>query len=263
MTFRSLLSTIAALSLGARADACPEVRAHGPNVAQGGRAVAIAVRPDADTHLVVASETGGLFRSTNAARRGGVGGLRALRNGVSYGARPDVLTGRRARDSAPRTTAHLAQPTAGGTWTQPAARSSALRTPSRRAPTRCRSRSRAVWVATTAGCPEPDGSATWTPCGSNRGGRAHGLPAAPRMVGECGRSAGGRRGGRRLFQIRSPRRLAARGEAGRRAASPRESTSSPSRAARRAMVTSRGAGVDGLWMRGTAGELDARDGRST
>jgi hypothetical protein len=36
-----------------------------PNVANGGRAVAIAVKPTDSTHIVVASETGGLFRTTN------------------------------------------------------------------------------------------------------------------------------------------------------------------------------------------------------
>ena len=36
-----------------------------PNVANGGRAVAIAVKPTDSTHIMVASETGGLFRTTN------------------------------------------------------------------------------------------------------------------------------------------------------------------------------------------------------
>ncbi len=53
------------LLLAVFAAGCSAVRETPPNVRAGGRAFAIAVRPDRDTHLIVASETGGLFRSTN------------------------------------------------------------------------------------------------------------------------------------------------------------------------------------------------------
>src|ERR1700675_2225680 len=41
------------------------VRPFQPNIANGGRAVAVAVKPADSTNIVVASETGGLFRTTN------------------------------------------------------------------------------------------------------------------------------------------------------------------------------------------------------
>src|SRR5574341_70075 len=62
---RKLRWSLTAVLLTGCADACPEVRAIQPNVPEGGRAFAIAVRPDNDKTLIVASETGGIFRSTN------------------------------------------------------------------------------------------------------------------------------------------------------------------------------------------------------
>jgi hypothetical protein len=48
MSFRSMRSCLTVLICTACADACPEVREFQPNVPEGGRAFAIAVRPDND-----------------------------------------------------------------------------------------------------------------------------------------------------------------------------------------------------------------------
>lgn len=44
---------------------CSAVREYQPNVPQGGRAVTIAVHPTIPLQMYVASETGGLFSTTN------------------------------------------------------------------------------------------------------------------------------------------------------------------------------------------------------
>lgn len=60
----SLLVSATAFLLAARAHFSP-VSPMQPNIPNGGRAVAIAVDPGSDNNIVVASESGGLFRSTS------------------------------------------------------------------------------------------------------------------------------------------------------------------------------------------------------
>lgn len=56
---------LAVVSLIVTLCGCTKVNPLQPNISNGGRAVAIAVKPGDSTHIVVASETGGLFRTTN------------------------------------------------------------------------------------------------------------------------------------------------------------------------------------------------------
>lgn len=170
MRFRSVLPSVAALSLGACAEACPEVRAHQPNVAQGGRAMAIAVRPDDDARLVVASETGGLFRSTDAgATWRHVGGFPShFLHDVAYASlAPDVLVATtRSRFRTVNDGGIWRSTDGGATWTQPAG---ALPAPSAHCPSRpsahgisFQPQSRNVWVATDCGLSRStDDGATW------------------------------------------------------------------------------------------------------
>lgn len=65
MLSRSLQQLPAVILLMALCACVGPVRPFQPNIANGGRAVAIAVKPADSTNIVVASETGGLFRTTN------------------------------------------------------------------------------------------------------------------------------------------------------------------------------------------------------
>ena len=63
---RRYLQAISAVSFLMALGACGgPVQPMQPNIANGGRAVAITVKPGDSTNIVVASETGGLFRTTN------------------------------------------------------------------------------------------------------------------------------------------------------------------------------------------------------
>ena len=58
-------SFAALLAVSALFTGCTPLRPMQVNIPNGGRAVALAVHPTDDTHIIAASETGGLFRSTN------------------------------------------------------------------------------------------------------------------------------------------------------------------------------------------------------
>lgn len=171
MSFRTARSSLTALIFGACAEACPEVRAHQPNVAEGGRAFAIAVRPDNDKHLIVASETGGLFRSTD-------GGVKwdhlsffpsNFVHDVAYAslAPKIVIASTRSRFLTVNDGGIWRSTDGGTTWAQPAG---ALPAPSPRCPSRPSAHgisflplSQTVYVATDCGLSRSnDNGATWT-----------------------------------------------------------------------------------------------------
>jgi len=171
MSFRSIRSSLTVLIFTACADACPEVREFQPNVPEGGRAFAIAVRPDNDKHLIVASETGGLFRSTN----GGVEWDHLpffpshFVHDVSYAslAPQIVIATTRSRFLTVNDGGIWRSTDGGTTWSQPAG---ALPAPSRNCPSRPSANglsflplSRVVYVATDCGLSRSaDNGATWT-----------------------------------------------------------------------------------------------------
>lgn len=141
-----------------------EVVARPPDIPAGGRAVAIAVRPDDEQRIIVASETGGLFRTFN-------GGATWIRSGsflpiflhdvefASLG--PDiVLATTRARYRAVSEGGIWRSTDGGDSWSQPAG---ALPSASRNCPSRpsayeiaFQPLSRTVWVATDCGLSRSD-----------------------------------------------------------------------------------------------------------
>lgn len=164
------LSIVALVATGC-ADACPEVREVAPNVSQGGRAFAIAVKPDDDKTAIVASETGGLFRTTNR-------GVKwdhltffpsNFVHDVAYAslAPKTVIATTRSRFKNPNDGGIWRSTDGGITWAQPA---NALPAPSRDCPVRPSAHgisyqplSRTVWVATDCGLSRSsDDGATWT-----------------------------------------------------------------------------------------------------
>jgi hypothetical protein len=142
-----------------------------PDVPEGGRAVAIAVRPGNDKEMVVASETGGLFRSVDGGRSWGhVDGLRShLVRDVEYSPNePRVLIAATGED--------YQIPNGGGIWRSPDGGFTWVRPPSATPPesARCRSTngaysvsfepgSNTVLVATDCGvATSTDRGVTWT-----------------------------------------------------------------------------------------------------
>ncbi|MBK8250127.1 MAG: hypothetical protein IPK85_22460 [Gemmatimonadetes bacterium] len=142
-----------------------------PNLAAGGRAVAIAVKPDDDQRLVVASETGGLFRSFDA----GASWLQVpgfpshFLHDVTFAALgPEILIATtRSRFRAVNDGGIWRSTDGGASWTQPAG---ALPPPSRNCPARPSAYAisflpltRTVYVATDCGLSKStDNGVTWT-----------------------------------------------------------------------------------------------------
>jgi hypothetical protein len=169
---RQLPSALLVLSVLTASASCrrSEVVSRQPNIPAGGRAVAIAVRPDNEQRILVASETGGVFRTFN-------GGSTWIRSGsfpaiflhdvdfASLG--PEiVLATTRARFRTVSDGGIWRSTNGGDTWAQPAG---ALPAASRNCPSRpsayeisFQPLTRTVWVATDCGLSRSDDNGiTW------------------------------------------------------------------------------------------------------
>ena len=168
---RATMFLLSAMSIGGIACSRSDVVPRQPNLPSGGRAVAIAVKPDDDRRLVVASETGGLFRSFDRGTSWHhVPGLPShFVHDVSFAALgPDILIATtRSRFRAVNDGGIWRSTDGGASWTQPAG---ALPAPSRNCPSRPSAYAisflpltRTVYVATDCGLSKStDNGVTWT-----------------------------------------------------------------------------------------------------